>query len=106
MKNKITDLRTHLFEQMERLNNPELKPEDLQIEIQRANAMSELGKVIVDSAKTQVMAAKIMGGKKGGIKTITEDAEDFVEANVIPIERPKAEYSNNGHLKSLEKHGS
>jgi hypothetical protein len=42
MKNKITDMRNHLFEQMERLNDEKLTPEQLDKEIQRAHALSIL----------------------------------------------------------------
>jgi hypothetical protein len=101
MKNKIQDLRDHLFEQMERLNNDELTPEELQREVTRASAMSELGKVIVDSAKTQVLAQKWTGEKKG-IKTISEGVDDFTETAVIPLERPKAVYNNKNHQAALE----
>lgn len=101
MKNKIQDLRDHLFEQMERLNDDKLTPEELQREITRASAMSELGKVIVDSAKTQVLAQKWTGEKKG-IKTISEGVDDFTETAVIPLERPKAVYSNKNHQAALE----
>lgn len=104
MKNKISDLRNHLFAQMERLNDPDLKPEDLQKEIQRANAMSELGKVIVDSAKTQVLAQKVIGKNKM-LPTITEEAESFIETPIVKIERPLAEYSNNGHDQTMKKYG-
>jgi hypothetical protein len=90
---------------MERLNNSELSPEQLEAEINRANAMSDLGKVIVDSAKTQVMAMKLMGSK-GQMKTITEGGEEFTEATVVPLERPKAEYTNEGHDSLLKKYGA
>lgn len=100
MKNKIQDLRDHLFLQMERLNDDSLSAEDLQKEINRASAMSELGKVIVDSAKTQVLAQKWTGEKKG-IKTISEGVDGFTETEVIPLERPKAVYNNKYHLRSL-----
>ncbi len=104
MKNKIQDLRNHLFEQMERLNNDELSPEELTKEISRAQAMSELGKVIVESAKTQVIAQKLIG-KNNSLPNITEDAEEFVDAPVVKLERPPAEYSNNGHLNTTKKYG-
>jgi hypothetical protein len=99
MKNKITDLRNHLFEQMERLNDDKLSPKQLETEINRAHALANLGRVIVDSAKTQVLAAKTLGQGKV-LPGITEDAEDFTES----IERPKAEYDNSGHLKALKKY--
>lgn len=104
MKNKIQDLRDHLFEQMERLNNEDLSPEQLDKEIKRAQAMSEIGKVIVESAKTQVAAQKIIGNNKA-MKNITEDAESFIESPVIRLERPKAEYTNVGHEATLRKYG-
>jgi hypothetical protein len=105
MKNKIQDLRNHLFEQMERLNNEDLTPEQLQHEISRANAMGELGKVIVESAKTQVLAQKVFGKNKT-LPNITEDAEEFIEAPIVKLDRPKAEYSNiNGHDKAIKKYG-
>lgn len=102
MKNKITDLRNHLFEQMERLNNEDLTPEQMDKEIQRAHALSNLGRVIVDSAKTQVLAVKVLG-KGQHITGITEGSEEFTEEPKA-IDRPKAEYSNNGHLQSAKKY--
>jgi hypothetical protein len=107
MKNKITDLRDHLFAQMERLNNEDLTPEELKKEIERAQAMSELGKVIVDSAKTQVMAAKYLnaGDRTRSLKGISEDDEDFANAKVLPLQRPPAEYDNDGHAKALKRYG-
>lgn len=65
MKNKISDLRNHMFEALERLNSDELSEDQLKSEIARAQAISEVGKVIVDSAKTEIMFAKVqerMGG--------------------------------------------
>jgi hypothetical protein len=96
MKNKISDLRNHMFEALERLNNDDLSPDDLEREIKRASAISEVGKVIVDSAKTEVMFMKLTGKPKKGF--IAEDAtEEFIE-EPKKIERPAAEYSNKDHL--------
>lgn len=102
MKNKISDLRNHLFEQLERLNNDELSAEQLDKEIKRAQAMSEIGKVIVDSAKTQVMAMKVAGNND--VKGLTEDTQDFTESAPKNIVRPPANYSNNGHAAVLDKY--
>lgn len=49
MKNKIDDLRDHLFATLEALQDPD-KP----MEIERANAIANVGRVIVDSAKAEV----------------------------------------------------
>lgn len=89
MKNKISDLRDHMFATLERLGNEDLSEEDLKKEISRAQAISEVGKVIVESAKTEVMYAKMTGGKRG------DEAKKFLEEDQPPkIDRPKGEYSN------------
>jgi hypothetical protein len=103
MKNKITDLRNHLFEQLERLNNGDLSGEELKVEIERATAMSEIGKVIVDSAKVQVLAMKIVGTQHN-LKTITEDAKEFTEAEGEPLKRPPAVYSNTTQDEVIKKY--
>lgn len=61
MKNKIDDLRNHLFQALERLNDDdEMKdPVKLQNELKRAGAISEVGKVIVESAKAEVQFMKV-----------------------------------------------
>jgi len=64
MKNRISNLRDHMFAQLERLGNEELTDDELKKEIQRAQAISEVGKVIVESAKTEVMYAKLTGKRK------------------------------------------
>lgn len=66
MKNKLTDLNNHLFEQLERLNDSELKGEDLKTEIDRARAMAEVGGQIVFAAKVTVDAMKLVG--KGDLR--------------------------------------
>jgi hypothetical protein len=49
MKNKIEDLRNHLFETLE-----ELKDKDKPMELDRARAIADVARVIVDSAKVEV----------------------------------------------------
>ncbi|WP_311968561.1 hypothetical protein [Pseudomonas baltica] len=61
MKNKMTDLRDHLFATLEALQDPE-KPMD----IDRAKAIADVGKVLVDSAKVEVMFINAVGA---GVKT-------------------------------------
>lgn len=89
MKNKISDLRDHMFACLERLGNEELSEADLKKEISRAQAISEVGKVIVESAKTEVMYAKMTG-------RLDEVPTKFLEEDDAPkkIVRPPAEYSN------------
>ncbi len=84
MKNKVEDLRNHLFEQLERLNDDELKGEELKKELQRAKAISQIGSVIVNSAKVEVDYIKLIGGrdtttdflKKTGENILNLDSEN------------------------------
>ena len=57
MKNKMTDLRDHLFATLEALQD-----EDKPMDIDRAKAIAEVGKVLVDSAKVEVLFIKAMDG--------------------------------------------
>jgi len=94
MKNKISDLRDHMFAALERLGNENLTDEELKKEIDRSQAISEVGKVIVESAKTEVLYAKLTGKRN-------EEPTKFLETEELPakqIERPKAVYSNSTPL--------
>jgi len=55
-KNKIEDLRNHLFETLEALRSEE-KP----MELERAAAIANVAKVIVESAKVEVAFVKATG---------------------------------------------
>ena len=58
-RNKLVDLHNHLFAQMERLQDEDLKGEDLQLEIKRTKAVSDLGKQIIANASLTLDAAKM-----------------------------------------------
>ena len=60
-QNKITDLRNHLFAQMERLGEEGLTEKKLQAEVDRAKAIADVARVIVDSAKVEVEYLKLSG---------------------------------------------
>lgn len=51
MKNKLSDLNNHLFAQLERLGDEDLKGEELQGEIDRGKSMASVAKEIVSNAK-------------------------------------------------------
>ena len=57
MKNKIEDLRNHLFATLEALQD-----EDNPMDIGRARAIADVGKVIVESAKAETRHIEVMGG--------------------------------------------
>ena len=56
MKNKISDLRNHLFETLEALKDDE-KPMDLA----RAKAISEVAQTIINSAKVEIEFMEVSG---------------------------------------------
>lgn len=56
-KNKINDLRDHLFETLEALRD-----KDEPMDIARAKAVADVAKVIVESAKVEVDFLKATGG--------------------------------------------
>lgn len=58
MKNKLSDLNNHLFEQLERLNDEDLKGEELDKEIRRSQAMGDVAERIIDNANLVFKAAK------------------------------------------------
>jgi hypothetical protein len=71
MKNKIADLRDHLFATLEALQDPE-KP----MEIDRAREIANVAKVIVDSARAEVDFLRVTGGIHG--------------SGFIPIDAPES----------------
>jgi hypothetical protein len=58
MKNKLSDLNNHLFEQIERLNDDDLKGESLTTEISRAQAMCAVAGQIISTGRLVLDAAK------------------------------------------------
>lgn len=54
-KNKIVDLRDHLFETLEMLK-------DGDIEIERAKAISEVSRTIIETAKVEIAFLREVGG--------------------------------------------
>ncbi len=60
MKNKLVDLNNHLFEQLERLNDEDLKGDKLKTELSRARTVASIASGIVENAKTILDAQKFM----------------------------------------------
>ena len=96
MKNKNSHLRDHMFAALERLGEEDITDEKLKIEIARSQAIAEVGKVVVESLKAEILFARLTGGSKNGeAAKFLENPEDEVEeAQHKMLERPKAEYSN------------
>lgn len=58
MKNKLVDLNNHLFAQLERLGDEELKGDDLVEEISRAKAITNVAQQIINNGNLVLGAIK------------------------------------------------
>lgn len=67
MKNNLEDLHNHLFAQLERLSDEQLKGDGLKEEINRAKAVSEIASSIVENGKLAITVKRMLGDNE--IKT-------------------------------------
>lgn len=78
LKNTLGDLNNHLFAQLERLGDEDLKGEELQEEMGRAKAISDVATRIIANANTVLSAKKAVNdfaseyGIKGDLPKMLE----------------------------------
>ncbi|WP_142415434.1 hypothetical protein [Hathewaya massiliensis] len=65
MKNTLGDLNLHLFAELERLGEEELKGEELREEIERAKAITSVANQIISNANTVLQAKKFQAETSG-----------------------------------------
>ncbi len=65
MKNTLVDLNDHLFAQLERLNDEDIKGEELQDEITRAKAVTGIASQIIANADIVLKAKKLQAETLG-----------------------------------------
>ena len=58
-RNTLYDLNNHLFEQLERLNDDELTDEQLEKEIKRTDAMTDIATQIISNAHVVLKATEL-----------------------------------------------
>ena len=58
-KNKLSDLNDHLFAQIERLNDENLTPEEIEIELKKSDAMEKVSKQIIDVSRLVLDASNL-----------------------------------------------
>lgn len=63
MKNTLGDLNNHLFEQLERLNDVNLRDDRLKEEISRAKAISDIATKIINNGELVLEAQKFADDK-------------------------------------------
>ena len=65
MKNTLGDLNNHLFAQLERLSDEELKGDELEVEIKRARAITYVASQIIANGTLALEAQKMIGEGMG-----------------------------------------
>lgn len=68
LKNKLSDLNTHLFEQLERLNDTDLKGNALKEEITRSKTITNVAAQIINNGNLALSAQKALADELFGIK--------------------------------------
>lgn len=82
-RNKLKDLNNHLFAALERLDDEELTPEQLALEIQKAKAVTKIAKAVIDTAKVAIEGAKLVGSGEVPMQLIPDHLK---ESNLKSIE--------------------
>ena len=59
-RNSLEDLNNHLFEQLERLNDEDLKNDQLDREIRRANGMTAIAETIIKNGRLALEASEFI----------------------------------------------
>jgi len=83
-QNKIEHLRNHLFETLE-----SLKDEDKPMDLDRARAIADVARVIVDSAKVEVQFMGLIGGVGTGFIPIEAEDQEPSKPKLINGARPR-----------------
>jgi hypothetical protein len=60
-RNKLSDLRDHMFAALERLDDEQMNNEQIKNEIEKAKSIAMVGSVIINSAKIEIDYLKATG---------------------------------------------
>lgn len=60
VKNKLSDLNNYLFEQLERLNDDGLSDEQVEREIKKSKAVTDIARTIIDNARVELNAIQFL----------------------------------------------
>lgn len=82
-RNKISDLRNHLFETLEALRD-----KDKPLEIERARSIANVAQAIINSAKVEIDMVNAVGGFRDGTRPAATFFE-IREAHEPSNERPR-----------------
>jgi hypothetical protein len=70
-RNSLEDLNNHLFEQLERLNDDDLSPDQIDQEIKRANGMTRIAETIIQNGKLALEASEFVAEYGAGRDSVT-----------------------------------
>lgn len=77
--NNLEGLTGHLFDQLDKLNDDDLTTEELEKEVNRAGAIANISKVVIETAKTALEGEKLkheLGYISEGLPAMLEDGSD------------------------------
>ena len=60
-RNKISDLRDHLFAAIERIDDDSMTSDQIKLECDKAKAVASIGSVLINSAKIEIEFIKATG---------------------------------------------
>lgn len=75
MKNTLKDLNNHLFAQLERLGDEDIKGEQLQEEISRAKSISSIASQVISNGNLVLRAMQVQKEQLGDDRKIPEMLE-------------------------------
>jgi len=84
-RNKLTDLNDHLFQQLERLNDDEIDPVQMETEVARSKAINNISKTVIELFRLKLDAIKVL--------TKGESSVQFLEPinNIFSLNEGKKE---------------
>jgi ribosomal protein L17 len=75
-RNKLSDVRDHIFMALERLSDETLTNDQVNVEVDKAKAISQLASTIIQSAKVEIdfiNATGIMESQSDLFKSVTQN---------------------------------
>lgn len=81
MRNKIKDLNNHLFAQIERLGDEELNDEQLDREIARSKAITQVADAIIESNRVTIEAMSVL--QKAGVDISNMGKGSLFHQNIL-----------------------
>jgi hypothetical protein len=99
--NNLWDLNDMLFSQLVRLDDDNMKPKQLEKEVQRSKAVSSVSTALIANARTMLQAANSVDSQTGK-QVVGKLLGKQVEAPTMPAEPPKKPAAKRGRPKKQD----